>query len=109
MKTVEMAEATGALSEYAKQARKDPVVVTQRGKPVAAVVPLGADAWEDFVVSTHPKFLEIIQRSRASYKAHGGIPLGAIEREFGLKPKTGQKGTRKPARKARSSRALRGS
>lgn len=101
MKTVEMAEATGALSEYAKKARKDPVVVMRRGKPVAAVVPLGADEWEDFVVSTHPKFLDIIQRSRASYKARGGIPLGAIEREFGLKPKKGKKRSDKPARKAK--------
>lgn len=101
MKTVEMAEATGALSEYAKKARKGPVVVMRRGKPVAALVPLDADAWEDFVTSTHPKFLEIIERSRASYKAHGGIPLEAIEREFGLKPRTGRKGHRKPARKAK--------
>ncbi len=84
MKTVEMAEATGALSDYAKQVRRDPVVVMRRGKPVAALVPLDVEEWEDFVVSTHPKFLEIIERSRASYKAQGGIPLEEIEREFGL-------------------------
>ena len=85
MKTVEMAEATGALSEYAKRVRKDPVVVMRRGKPVAALVPLDVEEWEDFVVSTHPKFLAIIEQSRASYKAQGGIPLEEIEREFGLK------------------------
>jgi methylphosphotriester-DNA--protein-cysteine methyltransferase len=32
VKTVEMAEATGALSEYAKQVRRDPVVVMRRYK-----------------------------------------------------------------------------
>lgn len=101
MKTIEMVEATGALSEYAKQARKNPVVVVRRGKPVAALVPLDAAEWEDFLVSTHPKFLEIIERSRASYRAHGGIPLEAIEREVGLKPKTGKKSTRQSVLKTR--------
>lgn len=96
MKTVEMAEATGALSEYAKQVRRDPVVVMRRGKPVAALVPLDVEEWEDFVVSTHPKFLEIIEQSRASYKAQGGIPLEEIEREFGLKRGAVSKGRRVP-------------
>lgn len=96
MKTVEMAEATGTLSEYAKHARRHPVVVMQSGKPVAALVPLDTEEWEDFVVSTHPKFLEIIERSRASYRAHGGIPLDQIEQEFRLKG-----GARSPGRRGR--------
>jgi antitoxin (DNA-binding transcriptional repressor) of toxin-antitoxin stability system len=86
VKTLDLAEATGALSLYAKRARKQPVVVMYRGKPLAALVPLDQDAWEDFVVSTHPGFIEIIERSRASYREHGGIPLKEIEREFGLQP-----------------------
>jgi prevent-host-death family protein len=85
VKTIEMAEATGALSGYARQARRGPVVVMRRGKPVAALVPLDAEQWEDFVVSTHPGFLDLIERSRASFRAHGGIPLEDIEREFGVK------------------------
>ncbi len=100
MKKIDVAQATGSLSEYAKRARKHPVVVTRRGKPIAAVIPLRADDWEDFVVGTSPIFQEIIERSRASYKAHGGIPLADIEREFGIKPLKGRSGARKPLRKA---------
>ena len=96
MKTVEMAEATGTRSEYAKQVRTDPVVVMRCGKPVAALVPLNVEEWEGFVVSTHPKFLEIIEQSRASYKAQGGIPLEEIEREFGLKRAVSSKRRRGP-------------
>jgi len=99
VKTVEIAQATGSLAEYAKQARKDTVVVTRRGKPLAAVVPLDSDDWEDFVVSQDPRFIEIIERSRASYRAKGGIPLEQIEREFGLRPKA--KRGRRVARKTR--------
>lgn len=43
MKTVEMAEATAPLSEYARRARKGTVVVTRPGKPFGAVVALASD------------------------------------------------------------------
>ena len=86
MKTVEMAEATAPLSEYARRARKDTVVVTRRGKPFAAVVPLDSDDWEDFVVSQDPGFIEVIKRSEARYKAEGGISLEKMRRKYAHKP-----------------------
>jgi prevent-host-death family protein len=93
-------EARRHFFEYVKDARRHLVVVTRDGKPIAAVVPLQPDEWEDFVVSTSPVFQEIIERSRASYKAHGGIPLADIEREFGVKPRKRRRIARKPLRKA---------
>ena len=76
-------------------------MVTQRGKPVALLRTLTDEEWEDFVVSTHSKFLAVLARSRASYKAQGGIPLVDVERRFGLTPKPPRRGARKPARKSR--------
>jgi prevent-host-death family protein len=92
MKTVEMAEATAPLSEYARRARKGTVVVTRRGKPLAAVVPLDSDDWEDFVVSQDPGFIEVIKRSEARYRAEGGISLDEMRRKYRVKP------TRRPRR-----------
>jgi prevent-host-death family protein len=86
MKTIEMAEATAPLSEYARRARKDTVVVTRRGKPLAAVIPLDSDDWEDFVVSQDPGFIEVIKRSEARYKAEGGISLEEMRRKYAIKP-----------------------
>jgi prevent-host-death family protein len=40
MKIVDINEATEALSEYARRAATEPVVVTSNGKPCAAVIPL---------------------------------------------------------------------
>ena len=85
MKTLDMAEATAPLSEYARRVRKDTVVVTLRGKPLAAVVPLDSDDWEDFVVSQDPEFIEVIKRSDARYKAEGGISLDEMRRKYGIK------------------------
>ena len=72
--------------------KKDTVVLTRRGKPVAALVPVDPDQWEDWVVSTNPDFIEIIERSEARYKAEGGISMDEIRRKYGLE--------RKPVRKA---------
>jgi len=84
-----MTKATQSLLEHAN---KDTVVLTRLGKPVAALVPVDPDQWEDWVVSTHPDFIEIIKRSETRYQAEGGISMDEIRRKYGLK--------RKPVRKA---------
>ena len=88
MKTVEMARATASLAEYARQARNEGVVVTLRGKPVATVtaVPKGAD-WESLAISSHPKFLAIMESSRIAHRKMGGLSSAQIRRHFGIKKK----------------------
>jgi prevent-host-death family protein len=46
MTRVELKDATSSLSDYTRKARKGPVVVTRRGKPVALLRILGEDEWE---------------------------------------------------------------
>ncbi len=87
MKTVEMAEATASLSEYAQQARKEAVIVTVHGKPVVALTPLRNTDWENLTVSNDPKFQELMQRSRATCKPGSGISSNEMRRRLGIKPK----------------------
>ncbi len=95
MRTVEMEQATAPLAEYARRARKEGVVVTVRGKPVATVsaVPKGAD-WESLAIGMHPKFLAIMERSRREHRERGGISPDEMRQHFGIKPK--RKARRKP-------------
>jgi prevent-host-death family protein len=95
VKKLDMAEATAPLSEYASRAKKDTVVVTRHGKPLAAVVPLNSDDWEDFVVSQDPGFIEVIKRSEERYKAEGGISIEEMRRKYGLAPKPARRSRRK--------------
>ncbi len=78
MKSVEMIDATRPLSDYAKAAKQGPVIVTRRGRPVAAVVALDDRDWEDLKVSTSTEFAAIIARSEERYRAEGGIPLSSL-------------------------------
>lgn len=91
MKTVEISEAS--LDEYGHKDGAETWVLTRGGKPIAAVIPVppGMDA-ETFALSHNPDFIEIINRSWASYKAKGGVSPAEARRRLGLD---------KPARKSR--------
>lgn len=90
MKVVELDEANGSLSEYARRNRRDAVVVTRRGKPVSALLPLvrGADL-ERLALSMNPRFQAILERSRAEVLAGKVVSSDDVRRTFGLKRKAG--------------------
>ena len=84
MKKIELAKASGPLSEYAEKARNEPVIVIKRGKPFAAVVPIRNADEETVALSTSRKFLKIIDRSRARVKKKGAISASELRRRLGL-------------------------
>jgi len=88
MKSVELTDVTGSLSEYAKKGVRETVVVTRRGKPVVAVMPLTEfDDKESVALSTNPDFMKIIERSRTSAREDGTIPLAEARAKYGLPKK----------------------
>jgi len=96
MKTVEMADAIGSLSDYARKARKEPWVVTIKGKPVVALMPVavGTDL-ENLAVTTHPKFQAILKRSQARYQAEGGLSTEDVRLRLAARRKALRKAERK--------------
>lgn len=107
MKTIEMAEAKDVLSSYAKRLRRQPLVLTRGGRPVAAVVPLNANDWEDFVVAQHPGFLKVLRRGEERAKTEPDIPLEELLAKHARESKRPRR-TRRPApRVARRSRPAR--
>ena len=105
MRTVDIAEATGSLSEYARRIRRGPVVVTRRGRPVAVVVAVEGLDLETLSLSTNPDFIALIERARASYRATGGLSLDEVRRRCGLRVKTARSRTTRPSRRTSSRRA----
>lgn len=85
MKTIDIADATASLSDYAATGLKEAVVVTRGGKPVLAVTPIRKGDWESIAVATNPKFLAIVERSRASHKPGTGISTAEMRRRLGRK------------------------
>ena len=73
MKTVEMTKAKSSLADYAKEVTKEPVIVTVKGKPVAALVGIKNADKETVSLSNNPQFLALIERSRKRQRTKGGI------------------------------------
>ena len=90
MKTIELAKATGPLAEYARKLKRETVVLMAKGKPVAALVPIGNADLETVTLSTSPSFLAVIERSRARQKVEGGISSEEMRRRLGHK-RTGRR------------------
>jgi prevent-host-death family protein len=104
MMRVEMAEATASLGDYTKKARRGPVIVTQRGRPIAALTALDANDWEDLIVSTDPRFVALITRSRSLHKPGTGTPLEEIRVRYGLQATARRPTRRRSSRRRASSR-----
>lgn len=84
MTTLEMGKATAPLKQYARHVKKNPMVLTVRGRPVAALVALENADWETVALSTNPEFLALIERSRQRQGREGGISPAEIRRRLGL-------------------------
>ncbi|MBN2371786.1 MAG: hypothetical protein JXO72_14995 [Vicinamibacteria bacterium] len=95
MKAVELFQATSSFSEYASKARRETLVLTERGKAVAAVVPLDDENYFSMRLVNNPEFIEIIERGRVQYKARGGISIEEMRRKYVLEAKPKRKSTRK--------------
>jgi antitoxin (DNA-binding transcriptional repressor) of toxin-antitoxin stability system len=82
MKLVDKKKAMATLAAYAEQLASGPVVLTERGKPVAALVALENADLETVSLSTNPRFMELIERSRRRARAEGGVSSAEMRRRF---------------------------
>jgi prevent-host-death family protein len=97
VKRLKMTEVQGSLSDFAREGLREPVVVTKRGKPVVAVMPLTKyDDWESVALSTNPGFLKMIERSRAGARRSGTLSLEEVRCKYGLPAKSPRR--RRPSR-----------
>ena len=78
MKIIEKQDATRPLAEYAAEIRSGTVIVTDHGRPVAALVPLENDDMETVDLSTNPQLMQIIERSRAAVLSEGAISAAEL-------------------------------
>ena len=65
--------------------KKEPVIVTRKGKPIAALVSLENADLETVALSTNRKFLALIERSRTRHRTEGGISSNEMRRRLGVK------------------------
>lgn len=75
MKVIELSQAAGSLAEYAACAQVEPLIFTRDGRPVAILTDAGGMDLESASLSVNPAFHAMLDRSRASLREQGGIPI----------------------------------
>lgn len=89
MRTMEVTQATGSLEAYIREAQAGPIVLTRRGRPVAALVPIQGMDLEQLTLATNEQFLALIERARTRQKAEGGLSIDEVRRELGVEREAG--------------------
>ncbi len=84
MKTLDIGEATETLAEYVRRAAGEPLIVTDNGTPVAAVLRVDESDVEAIALGQNAAFLDIVERSRAQWRAGQSLSGDEVRRELGL-------------------------
>ena len=82
MKTIQMPKELRPLLESAEASGSETLVLTERRRPVAALVSLRRVDRESLALSTSPEFYKIIQTARKEIRAGRTITLEALERKY---------------------------
>jgi antitoxin (DNA-binding transcriptional repressor) of toxin-antitoxin stability system len=100
MRTVEISQAADSLPDYGRRKRGETWVLTRRGRPVAAVVPIDDEDFFSMRLASDPRFIATIDRARARYAETGGLSLAEVRRKHAVEPKPRRR--RASSRKSRS-------
>ena len=73
-----------SLRNYAERVKDAPIVILDHGRPVAALLPLDNTDIETATLSTNPKFLALIERSRHRQTTEGGISSQEMRKRLGI-------------------------
>jgi hypothetical protein len=84
MRKIEVTQATNSLGQYARELEQDPLILTEGGHAIAALVPLDDADLESLALSLSPKFQAIIERARAEYRDGASLSEEDVRRELGI-------------------------
>ena len=88
MKTVSAAEVGSDFDVYLKASRKEPVVVTRNGKPVAVLMgTTGQDDLERLLMGHSPQLQAVLEASRRRFREGKGIPHDEFWKQVEAKTK----------------------
>jgi prevent-host-death family protein len=80
LKTVALAEVKDDLSRYLREAEKQEIVITRHGKPAGVLIGFESeDDWFEYRLEHDPRFLDRVDKARASLRAGHGVRLEDVE------------------------------
>jgi len=84
MKKIELTHATNSLVQYVRELQKEPLVLTEGGHAVAALLPFDHGDLESMALNLNPNFNAIIERAREEYRSGASLSAEDVRRELGM-------------------------
>lgn len=82
IESIELSTASGALADYREDFREKTVVLTLKGRAVAAVVSLQELDKYSFSLRENPEFVKIIEKAREEFATGKRVSLAELKREM---------------------------
>ncbi len=82
MKIVPLNEVKNRFSTYVELSKREDIVVTKNGRPVAILHAVSDDDLEDYLFESDPRFIARIEALRRGFRRRGGTPLADVRREL---------------------------
>jgi prevent-host-death family protein len=80
VKEVPLSEVKDDLSRYLREATRQEILITRHGKPAGVLIGFDSEEdWFDYRLENDPRFLERIEKARASLRAGLGVKLEEVE------------------------------
>jgi len=83
MRKIEITQATNPLGQYARELESIPLVLTQDGHAVAALLPIDDADLESLAMSLSPRFQAVIDLARAEYREGRTLSPDEVRRALG--------------------------
>ncbi len=84
MKKIEVTQATNSLGQYARELEEEPLVLTEDGHAIAALLPIDDADLESIALSLSPKFQALIEHAREEYRNGASLSSDEVRRELGI-------------------------
>ncbi len=84
MTTVTLEQNKLTLRELAELAQNGPVLITEHGQPVVAVIALDEAEAEAWLMGQSEELMEIVEQSRRRLREEGGLSLKDMRQELEL-------------------------
>ena len=77
MKFANVRELKNKTSEILRNAEKEAVVITSKGKPRAIITAISEEDFEDYLLESSPQLLQVLEEARQEYAAKGGVTINS--------------------------------
>jgi antitoxin (DNA-binding transcriptional repressor) of toxin-antitoxin stability system len=82
MRNVEVIQANDSLGQSVRNLAGEPLVVTEDGVPIAALVPIDELDLESMALGSNPRLMAILEEARAQCQQGLGLSSEAVRREL---------------------------